>query len=81
MKVMEEIAKTIRIEDNATLHVLKTYGTYTPYVVCWNYNGETWNWGTYCRTLDEAFEIYTQKQFNHGFIFNCDIGILKNQCN
>lgn len=62
-----DVLKTIKRRDGWTLHIINRKTPYQPFVVCWNYDGATWDWGTYCDTLEQAEIALTKKCEEHGF--------------
>ena len=68
MDKLELITTAKRDGDSATLHIINRHTDYQPFVVCWNFNGSEWDWGTYCENLSEAFAVFGEKRRQHGFV-------------
>ena len=54
--------------DGETLHIIDRCSDFRSYVVCHHFDGETWDWGTYCTTLGEAVEIFLLKLKEGGYL-------------
>jgi len=66
---MRFIFTAIREYDGARLHLLNRGTEYQPWVVAWNYDGQTksWDWGNYSNNLSEALATFLDKYSNYGF--------------
>ncbi|GHU91393.1 hypothetical protein FACS1894202_12740 [Clostridia bacterium] len=64
---LKELRKATRADGN-TLHIVQQLNTeYTPFVICWHFDGKTWDWGTYCQTLEQAERVFNEKAAEHDF--------------
>ena len=65
---MKELWRATRPHiDSATLHIIQRATVYQKFVVCWNFDGSEWDWGTYCHTYEQAQEVFYDKYMRHGF--------------
>ncbi|GHV10030.1 hypothetical protein FACS1894217_15180 [Clostridia bacterium] len=65
---LNELQKAVRL-NGESLHIIQQLNAeHTPFVVCWHFDGKTWDWGTYCQTLEQAQTVFQQKCVEHGFV-------------
>ena len=72
--IAKEYARIYR-RDKFSLHLIRqATAEMTPFVVCWNLQYSNtdiykahWDWGTYCKTLDEAWNVFAEKCILHNF--------------
>lgn len=62
----KEIARTDRW-DGRSLHIIDRGTNFEPFVVCWNFDGKEWDWGSYFSTIERARDVYCEKQIEYGF--------------
>ncbi|GHU92055.1 hypothetical protein FACS1894202_14430 [Clostridia bacterium] len=64
---LKELRKATRADGN-TLHIVQQLNAeYTPFVICWHFDGKTWDWGTYCQTLEQAERVFNEKAAEYEF--------------
>ena len=64
----KELRKFYELHGNWTLHLMHWEENLpTPYVVCWNWNGESWDWGKYFVNLKDANDCIEQQAIEYGY--------------